>query len=174
MRRRAAAIGFAAVVVLLLPAASGAVEPDEILPNAALEARARALSADLRCMVCQNESIDESKAPLARDLRQLVRERLQAGDSDAAIKEGLRARYGDFILLKPPVEGATLLLWGTPLLVLSAGSAGAWLALRRRAGLRAAPLDALEETRVRDLLGQAACERRGETLQNFHPGEMDA
>ena len=138
---------------LLLPGVARAVEPDEILPDPALETRARALSADLRCMVCQNESIDESHAPLARDLRQLVRERLVAGDSDSAIKQSLRARYGDFILLKPPVEGSTLLLWGTPALVLVLGAAGAVWAFRRRPIVVDRALDPNEERRLHDLLG---------------------
>src|SRR5215475_9445743 len=88
-----------------------AVQPDEILPDPALEARARALSRDLRCMVCQNQSIDDSDAPLARDLRILVRERLTAGDSDTQVIDFLVARYGEFVLLKPRLAGHTLILW---------------------------------------------------------------
>jgi cytochrome c-type biogenesis protein CcmH len=128
-----------------------AVEPSEILPDPILEARARALSAELRCMVCQNESIDESNAPLAHDLRVLVREHLKAGESDAAIRQFLVARYGDFILLKPPFKAETLLLWGTPLLVLIAGGLGIGLAARRRS---AAPvvLNDEEQVRLADLL----------------------
>jgi cytochrome c-type biogenesis protein CcmH len=98
-----------------------AVQPDEMLKDPSLEARARALSQELRCMVCQNQSIDDSDAPLAKDLRVLVRERLSAGDSDASVKEFLVSRYGDFILLRPPVEWRTLLLWAAPALVLLGG-----------------------------------------------------
>ena len=97
-----------------------AVQPDEILPDAAMESRARAMSAQLRCLVCQNQSIDDSNAPLARDLRLLVRERLKAGDSDQEVMDYVVARYGEFVLLKPPFNAATLLLWLTPLLALLA------------------------------------------------------
>lgn len=110
-----------------------AVQPDEVLTDGTLEARARVLSGNLRCLVCQNQSIDDSNAPLARDLRLLVRERLKAGDSDTQVMDYVVARYGDFVLLRPPFNRETLLLWMTPLLVL----AGAvWLAMR--AGLRPA------------------------------------
>lgn len=131
-----------------------AVQPDEILPDPALEARARALSAELRCMVCQNESIDESDAPLAHDLRVLVREHLKAGESDAAILQYLVARYGDFILLKPPFKAETLLLWGTPLLVLFGGALVIAFATRRRAGASGATpvLNAEEQARLAELL----------------------
>src|SRR6266508_950878 len=98
-----------------------AVEPNEVLTDPALEARARALSRELRCMVCQNQSIDDSEAPLARDLRVLVRERLQAGDSDAQVLDFLTARYGEFVLLKPPLGWHTALLWLTPSAVLIVG-----------------------------------------------------
>jgi cytochrome c-type biogenesis protein CcmH len=140
-------------LALLAPGRAGAVEPDEILSDPALEVRARNLSAGLRCMVCQNESIDESHAPLARDLRQLVRERLQAGDGDEDIRRSLQARYGDFILLKPPVNVATLLLWGTPVLVLVLGGLGTIWAFRRRAPAGETALDAAEQARLHDLLG---------------------
>ena len=96
-----------------------AVEPDEILPNAVMESRARAISTELRCLVCQNQSIDDSNAPLARDLRLLVRERLKAGDSDAAVLNFIVARYGEFVLLRPPLSANTLLLWlGPPAMLL--------------------------------------------------------
>jgi cytochrome c-type biogenesis protein CcmH len=98
------------------------VQPDEQLSDPTLEVRARDISAGLRCLVCQNQSIDDSDAPLARDLRILVRQRLEAGDSDAEVRDYLVARYGDFILLRPPFEASTLLLWLTPLLVLGAGA----------------------------------------------------
>ena len=99
------------------------MQPDEILPDPALETRARNLSRELRCMVCQNQSIDDSDAPLARDLRLLVRERLKAGDSDTQIVDFLVARYGDFVLLKPRFTSHTALLWLLPFLVLIAGAA---------------------------------------------------
>jgi cytochrome c-type biogenesis protein CcmH len=120
-----------------------AVEPDEIMPDPKLEARARALSAELRCMVCQNESIDESHADLARDLRLLVRERLHAGDSDDQIRAFLVGRYGDFILLKPPFKLETWLLWGAPFLVLLAGAYIILVARRRQQSF--APANLLSE-----------------------------
>ncbi len=121
-----------------MPLAARAVQPDEIMADPKLEARARALSAELRCMVCQNESIDESNADLARDLRLLVRERLQAGDSDEQIRAFLVRRYGDFILLKPPFKSETWLLWGAPFLILIAGGAVILFARRRQSQSAAA------------------------------------
>ena len=115
MRRSSAYL--VATLMLALPLA--AVEPDEILADQRLEARARALSTELRCLVCQNQSIDDSNAPLARDLRLIVRERLQAGDSDDRVRDFVVARYGTFVLLRPPVERSTLLLWATPVLLLA-------------------------------------------------------
>lgn len=109
-----------------------AVQPDEILKDPALEARARALSQELRCMVCQNQSIDDSDAPLARDLRILVRERLQAGDSDTQVIDFLTDRYGDFVLLKPRLNAQTALLWALPALVLLGGAAALAVFLRRQ------------------------------------------
>ena len=109
-----------------------AVTPDEILPDPQLEARARSLSHELRCMVCQNQSIDDSDAPLAHDLRVLVRERLQAGDSDDKVLEFLTARYGEFVLLKPRFGIGTAVLWLTPVAVLLAGMAGLIVLARRR------------------------------------------
>lgn len=115
---------FSLVAALVIGAAAApgvlAVQPDEVLIDAALEKRARGLSAGLRCLVCQNQSIDDSDAPLAKDLRVLVRERLVAGDSDAQVIDYVVQRYGDFVLLKPPVNSHTLLLWIAPLLVLAA------------------------------------------------------
>lgn len=138
--------------ILALCGSAFAVQPDEVLKDPALEARARALSRDLRCMVCQNQSIDDSDAPLARDLRILVRERLTAGDSDRQVIDFLVARYGDFVLLKPPLTGETALLWFTPLLVLLIAGAGLWLWLRRRtADLSVAPLSAAEQARIDEL-----------------------
>ena len=132
-----------ACLLLLAPLTARAVQPDEIMSDSRLEARARALSAQLRCMVCQNESIDESHADLARDLRVLVRERLQAGDSDDQIRAFLVRRYGDFILLKPPFKLETWLLWGAPFLFLLAGGGIIFVARRRQKSL--APATSLSE-----------------------------
>src|SRR5512142_2347036 len=124
----------AAVVALMLlglPAAY-AVQPDEIMADPAKEARARELSRELRCMVCQNQSIDDSEAPLARDLRLLVRERIAAGDSDAQVIDFLVARYGEFVLLKPRFERQTLPLWLIPPLLLVGGGLALWMHDRRR------------------------------------------
>src|SRR5215467_15338886 len=113
-----------------------AVEPDEVLSDPALEVRARALSRELRCMVCQNQSIDDSDAPLARDLRLLVRERLQAGDSDREVIDFLVARYGEFVLLRPRLSWHTAVLWLGPAVVLL-GGAGALVLIARRYRRRA-------------------------------------
>lgn len=136
--------------LMVLPAL--AVQPDEVLPDPALEARARALSAQLRCMVCQNESIDDSNASLAKDLRILVRERLKAGDSDADVKDFLVARYGDFILLKPPLEWRTLAAWGAPPALLVLGGIAIFLSTRRRRAAVPAPLSPGEQARIDDIL----------------------
>lgn len=111
----------AALLLCLLPLPAFSVEPGEALPDPALEGRARMLSQELRCMVCQNQSIDDSAAPLARDLRILVRDRLKAGDSDGQVLDYLAARYGDFVLLKPRFASYTVLLWAAPFLVLFGG-----------------------------------------------------
>ena len=125
----------ALVLLLSTPALSlAAVQPDEMLQNPALEARARTLSQQLRCMVCQNESIDDSDAPLAHDLRVLVRERLQAGDSDAQVLDFLVARYGEFVLLKPRLSWRTAILWGLPPGLLLGGLALLVVAAARRRG----------------------------------------
>ena len=150
MKRRLAALF--ACLMLLTPA--HAVEPGEALADPALEARARDLSVDLRCLVCQNQSIDDSHAPLAKDLRLLVRERLAAGDSDDQVRTYLVQRYGDFVLLKPPLRIGTLLLWGAPLMVLLAGGFGLLLASRRRVSVAAtSSLSADEQARLDKLLG---------------------
>jgi cytochrome c-type biogenesis protein CcmH len=135
-----------------------AVQPDEILADPKLEARARDLSRELRCMVCQNQSIDDSDAPLARDLRLLVRERLEAGDSDRQVLDFLTARYGQFVLLKPRFGWDTALLWLAPVAVLLLG-AGALVPLLRRRSRREGspdepPLSAAEQARVTELLGE--------------------
>ncbi|MGQ0443985.1 MAG: cytochrome c-type biogenesis protein [Beijerinckiaceae bacterium] len=142
-------------LLLLAPLVAKAVQPGEIMPDPRLEARARVLSAELRCMVCQNESIDESHADLARDLRLLVRERLQAGDSDDQIRAFLVRRYGDFILLKPPFKLETWLLWGAPLLFLLTG--GCMILVARRRQKRLAPANNLSEAeraKLKALLGE--------------------
>ncbi|MBO0751003.1 MAG: cytochrome c-type biogenesis protein CcmH [Bradyrhizobiaceae bacterium] len=133
-----------------------AVQPDEILKDSALETRARALSRELRCMVCQNQSIDDSDADLARDLRILVRERLTAGDSDEQVIDFLVARYGEFVLLQPRFAWHNAVLWLTPLAVLIAGAAAVLLGLRRRrsAPAAAAPLSADEERRLAEVIDQ--------------------
>ena len=136
------------LLLMLVPGLAGAVEPSERLADPALEARARALSQTLRCLVCQNESIDESDASLAHDIRVLLRERLLAGDSDAAARQFIVARYGDFVLLKPPLEPATLVLWFGPVVVLVAGGLGVVLYLRRRLKEEAAPLTEAERERL--------------------------
>jgi cytochrome c-type biogenesis protein CcmH len=120
------------VLALLCAPRALAVQPDEVLTDATLETRARTLSRELRCMVCQNQSIDDSDASLARDLRVLVRERLTAGDSDRQVLDFLVARYGEFVLLKPRFTWHTVLLWSAPGAVLLAGAFGLVLLARRR------------------------------------------
>jgi cytochrome c-type biogenesis protein CcmH len=151
-RRLLAAL--ALLLCLTVTGAQAATSPDEVLADRGLEQRARALGRQLRCLVCQNQSIDDSDAELARDLRLLVRERLVAGDSDAAIIDFLTARYGDFVLLKPPVRPATWGLWFGPLLLLVIAGIGIALYLRRRraAMTTAAPLSAEEQARLDALL----------------------
>jgi cytochrome c-type biogenesis protein CcmH len=121
-----------AVAVMAGSSAAHAVQPDEIMADPVKESRARDLSRELRCMVCQNQSIDDSEAPLARDLRLLVRERIAAGDSDAQVIDFLVARYGEFVLLKPRLKPHTLLLWLLPPLVLAGGGFALWTHSRRR------------------------------------------
>jgi cytochrome c-type biogenesis protein CcmH len=119
-------------VALLGSGPSQAVQPDEILKDSVLESRARNLSRELRCMVCQNQSIDDSEAPLARDLRLLVRERLTQGDTDQQVLDFLVSRYGNFVLLRPPLEWHTILLWGLPPAALIAGLVGLMIKVRRQ------------------------------------------
>jgi cytochrome c-type biogenesis protein CcmH len=147
------------LAVLLYPIALyAAVQPNEMLSNPALETRARALSQQLRCMVCQNESIDDSDAPLAHDLRVLVRERLQAGDSDAQILDFLVARYGEFVLLKPRLSWRTAALWGLPPALLLVGIGLLVIAAkRRRREVLEAPADKLsiaEEAKLQRILAE--------------------
>ena len=134
-----------------------AVQPDEVLQNSQLEQRARALSRELRCMVCQNQSIDDSDAPLARDLRLLVRERLNAGDSNQQVLDFLTARYGDFVLLKPPLNPRTALLWSLPAGILVIGAIVLFVSVRRRRrGEESSPqgvaLTSAEQARIARLL----------------------
>jgi cytochrome c-type biogenesis protein CcmH len=151
----------ALIVLLIVFTASEralSVQPDEMLKDPALEARARDLSRELRCMVCQNQSIDDSEAPLARDLRLLVRERLTKGDSDQQVLDFLVSRYGEFVLLKPPLEWHTLLLWGLPPAALIAGITSLMVMSRRR---KTVPHDAEvlsqhEEQRLSTLVDPAA------------------
>ena len=153
---RTALAALVALVVALSPAQ--AVEPGEMLKDTALEARARRLSQELRCVVCQNQSIDESNAPLAHDLRVIVRERLAAGDTDAQVLAFVEARYGAFVLLRPRVTPQTLLLWGTPLLLL-AGAAAYLLSVRGRAAGNAPappPLSPEERRRLAELIREKA------------------
>jgi cytochrome c-type biogenesis protein CcmH len=121
-----------AALLLLVALAAPAVEPRERLADPALEARARSISSQLRCLVCQNESIDDSGADLAHDIRVFVRERLTSGDTNAQAMQAIVSRYGSFVLLKPPVEPATYLLWYGPPLLLAAGLAGTLVWLKRR------------------------------------------
>ncbi|MDK1488948.1 cytochrome c-type biogenesis protein CcmH [Sinorhizobium sp. 7-81] len=130
-----------------------AVNPDEVLADPALEARARAISAKLRCMVCQNQSIDDSNAELAKDLRVLVRERLANGDTDEAVIAYVVSRYGDFVLLKPRFEAKTLILWGMPVILLLCGGAALVVAARRRSATTpGAPLSDEEKEKLDKLL----------------------
>ena len=146
-----------AALFLGLAAPAFAVQPDEVLKDAAMEARAREISRELRCLVCQNQSIDDSNAPLARDLRVLVRERLVAGDDDTSVLGYITARYGDYVLLRPPFKASTYVLWIGPVIVLLLGGLGAALFLRGRnravtAGDTEAPLTPEERARLDKLL----------------------
>ena len=145
--------------IALAPLPSVAVEPGERLDDLVLEARARDISKGLRCLVCQNQSIDDSGAGLARDLRVLVRERLTAGESDEQVIAYVTARYGDYVLLEPPLKPTTYLLWFGPAVIFLAGGASVNLFLRRRTRLaesRAAPLSDDERRRIKQLLDDGA------------------
>jgi cytochrome c-type biogenesis protein CcmH len=145
------------VFVLLNAMPAGAVRPDEMLADPVLEARAREIGAELRCLVCRNQSIDDSDADLAHDLRVLVRERLSGGDSNDLVIAYIRSRYGDFVLLRPPLEPATLLLWAGPALILALGGAAVMRLYRRRdAGATPAPLSLEERRRLAAVLGEEA------------------
>ena len=141
-----------AVVALLFATPTLAVLPSEQLGNPVLEARARAISAQIRCVVCQNQSIDDSDAPLAHDLRMIVRERLVAGDSDAQAMQFLVNRYGHYVLMKPPFESATLALWLAPAGLLITGAVGVAVMLRRKHGAATAALSTAEDEEATRLL----------------------
>ena len=152
--KRILAGAFALLVVMMGSSAAYAVQPDEIMSDPVNESRARDLSRELRCMVCQNQSIDDSEAPLARDLRLLVRERIAAGDSDAQVIDFLVERYGEFVLLKPRLTPHTLLLWLLPPLALAGGGLALWVHGRRRAksAIAGDQLTAEEEARLERLI----------------------
>ncbi|ODT05592.1 MAG: cytochrome C [Kaistia sp. SCN 65-12] len=142
-----------ALLLLVFAFPAFAVDPSEVLPNPALETRAREIGRALRCVVCQNQSIDDSNAEVARDMRRAVRERLVAGDSDAAVFDFMVARYGDYVLLNPPFKARTLLLWlGAPLVLLIAGGALLLAARRRKAVVAPQPLSDEERRRLDSLL----------------------
>ena len=147
-------MGSAAFAALLIVAATPtlAVQPDEVLKDPALEARARHISEGLRCLVCQNQSIDDSDAPLAKDLRLIVRERLTAGDDDKAVIDYVVGRYGEFVLLKPVFAWHTLLLWLTPLLAVLLGGFAIWRLSRKRAPSAPQSLSQAERDQVAALL----------------------
>lgn len=155
MLRKLFALAF---LIVLSFSPAHAVEPDEVLDDPALETRARELSKILRCLVCQNQSIDDSNAPLAKDLRVLVRERLKEGDTDEEAIDYIVDRYGNFVLLKPPVQFSTLLLWFGPLLIFLLAGFIYWTMVHRKSGSNAAetapPLSDQERRELQDILGK--------------------
>jgi cytochrome c-type biogenesis protein CcmH len=166
MMRKLIAISAVLLLAAFAAPAAYAVQPDEIMTDTAKEARARELSRELRCMVCQNQSIDDSDAPLARDLRLLVRERIAGGDSDSQVIDFLVARYGEFVLLKPRFTPHTLLLWLLPPLALIGGGLALWFYSRRRANAGSAADPSLlhltdeEEARLQRLLAAEAPDKQ--------------
>ena len=152
MRARFSLASLVLLLVLVFAGAAQAVKPDEVLQDPALEARARALSEGLRCMVCQNQSIDESDADLARDLRILVRQRLVAGDADQQVMDYVVSRYGEFVLLKPRFDLRNALLWGTPALLLLVGGVFIVLTARSRRPLATKSLSADEQAALDAIL----------------------
>jgi cytochrome c-type biogenesis protein CcmH len=152
MRRLLSLFAFLALAASAAPAF--AVLPNEMLKDPALEARARALSEQLRCLVCQNESIDDSNADLAHDLRVLVRQRLVAGDTDRQVLDYIVARYGEFVLLKPRFDLRNAALWGTPVVLLVAGGAFMLAGARRRRRRAVAPLSEQEKAELDAILAQ--------------------
>jgi cytochrome c-type biogenesis protein CcmH len=148
-------IAISGLLVLLLSSSALAVEPGEMLADPKLESRAREIGRNLRCLVCQNQSIDDSDAPMARDLRQLVRERLQAGDSNDAVYVDVTRRFGSYVLLEPPFNPATWALWFLPFAVLGVAGGVAWRTLRRRDKTVEAHLTAEEQMRVDEYLDRS-------------------
>lgn len=146
---------FVALSTLSVPHGAHAVQPDEVLPDAGMEARAREISKELRCLVCRNENIDESNADLARDLRLLVRERLSAGDSDEAVIDYVVDRYGEYVLLNPTLQGANKILWiAGPVMLLIALGVGVSFVRRRQSDQGPQALSEEEERRLKDLLNE--------------------
>jgi cytochrome c-type biogenesis protein CcmH len=145
-----------AASVAALAATARAVEPDEMMADPKQEARAEKLSKELRCVVCQNQSIDDSEAPLAKDLRVILRERIAAGDTDEQAMGFIVARYGSFVQMKPPLRGDTLALWFGPAILLLAGGLGAVAYIRGRSPAAAAPLSVAEEAQAAELLAEGA------------------
>ena len=145
----------AALVIVLLSCAALAREAAPLAEDPQIEARLIAIAEELRCLVCQNESLIASRAGLALDLKHQVREQIKAGKSDAEIRDYMVQRYGDFVLYRPPVKGTTLLLWFGPFLLLAAGFVAVWIFVRRRRTVQAAALSAEEESRADELLGRA-------------------
>ena len=150
-----------AASVAALAGVARAVEPDEMMADPKLEARAEKLSKELRCVVCQNQSIDDSEAPLAKDLRVIVRERIAAGDTDDQAMGYIVARYGSFVQMRPPVRLDTMALWFGPAAVLLLGGLGAFLYMRGRSPAVAAPLTAAEEAELADLLNTDSAKSDG-------------
>ena len=148
------AVLLAAMLAAALGTPAHAVRPDEMLSDPGLEARARVVGAELRCLVCRNQSIDDSDADLAHDLRVLVRERLAAGESNDQVIAYIRSRYGDFVLLRPPFGTATLLLWGGPVLILLLGGLALARLYRRKEDAAPLPLSAEERRRLAAMLGE--------------------
>jgi cytochrome c-type biogenesis protein CcmH len=152
MRRRYRVAALALGTALIAAPTAFAVEPGEMLSDPQLEKRARTISAELRCLVCQNQSIDDSDAPLAGDLRRLVRERIKANDSDSQVLDYIVSRYGEFVLLKPRFELSTLLLWLTPLLVLLGGIALAVRTTRPSHPAVTGPMSELEKAKLAEIM----------------------
>ena len=146
------ALAVLALIALLAPFDAGAVMPGEELADPALEARARSISRELRCQVCQNQSIDDSNASLAGDLRRLVRERIALGEDDRQVLDHVVARYGDYVRLTPPLRADTILLWASPALVLVLAALGLAVAFRRRTAETVPPLSEEEARALRKLL----------------------
>jgi cytochrome c-type biogenesis protein CcmH len=153
MREKLSLASLILLLALLMAGTAQAVKPDEVLPDPALEARARALSEGMRCMVCQNQSIDESDADLARDLRVLVRQRLVAGDTDQHVMDYIVSRYGEFVLLKPRFIPRNALLWGTPVLLLLVGGIFIVLSARSRRPVPDSTLSVEEQAALDKMLG---------------------